>query len=346
VKPSPVVSILLFIGTAALLFGLVGRGWSTASGDGFSVKSGPVWGEVCMKRNFDSDSGEVECKTHTFLTGEGSWGIARILGVFFVLLGLGGAIVGGIAGFFLLSKPRSALSLLTLILVGGSFLIMLGLILYGLVDRGKLNLPEYGFFIYLLGAVVSIVGAIMGMARSGGAAAGVPMGRPPHWGQQPGYGPGAGGYQGGYAQQPGGYPQQGGAPGYPQQPGAPQQGYPPQGYPPQGAPGSGGYPQGGAPAGYPQQGYPPQGQQPAAQQSQPMQPQSAQQSQPMQPQSAQQSQPIQPQSAQQSQPMQPMATAASQPAAQAGPPHPTCGTPATWVAQYNRWFCTRCNQYL
>ena len=24
---------------------------------------------------------------------------------------------------------------------------------------------------------------------------------------------------------------------------------------------------------------------------------------------------------------------------------PTCGTPLQWVAQYQRWFCTRCNAY-
>jgi len=24
---------------------------------------------------------------------------------------------------------------------------------------------------------------------------------------------------------------------------------------------------------------------------------------------------------------------------------PTCGTQLQWVAQYQRWFCTRCNQY-
>ena len=24
---------------------------------------------------------------------------------------------------------------------------------------------------------------------------------------------------------------------------------------------------------------------------------------------------------------------------------PACGTPLQWVAQYQRWFCTRCNQY-
>lgn len=24
---------------------------------------------------------------------------------------------------------------------------------------------------------------------------------------------------------------------------------------------------------------------------------------------------------------------------------PVCGSPLQWVAQYQRWFCTRCNQY-
>jgi hypothetical protein len=43
----------------------------------------------------------------------------------------------------------------------------------------------------------------------------------------------------------------------------------------------------------------------------------------------------------QPQPMQPQAP---MPAAQ-GAPCPTCQTPTMWVAQYNRWFCQRCNQY-
>jgi hypothetical protein len=32
-------------------------------------------------------------------------------------------------------------------------------------------------------------------------------------------------------------------------------------------------------------------------------------------------------------------------AAPQGAPCPTCQTPTVWVAQYNRWFCQRCNQY-
>ena len=33
------------------------------------------------------------------------------------------------------------------------------------------------------------------------------------------------------------------------------------------------------------------------------------------------------------------------PQVQQGMPCPTCHTPTIWVAQYNRWFCQRCNQY-
>jgi len=86
-------------------------------------------------------------------------------------------------------------------------------------------------------------------------------------------------------------------------------------------------------------------------QSQPMQPY-GQQSQPMQP-YGQQSQPMQPYG-QQSQPMQPYANqsqpmaAPQQPPPGAAPVHncPRCGTQLHWVAQYQRWFCPRENQYV
>ncbi|NVB84862.1 MAG: hypothetical protein HOV81_41210 [Kofleriaceae bacterium] len=107
----------------------------------------------------------------------------------------------------------------------------------------------------------------------------------------------------------------------------------------------------GAPGGfYGQQGYanssqpmPPQN--PYANQSQPMPPQNpyANQSQPMQPYGSQQPQnPY----ANQSQPMQP------QMAPPPGPPPaqqhacPRCGTPLQFVAQYQRWFCPRENNYV
>jgi hypothetical protein len=318
VKPSPVVSILLFVATVALLFGLVGRGWANVDTEGISIKSGPVWSTVCMK-DFEGGSDEMTCKTNTFLTGEGGWGIGRILGVLFVLLGLGGAVVAGIAGFKLLSKPRSALSFITLLLVGGSLLLMIISIVYSVVGgRGGFHLPGYGFIIYLLGAILGIVGAIIGMARSDGSPQqgyrpGYPQqpGYPPQGYQQPGYPPQAGYPQQGYGQQPG----------YPQPQAQPQQGYPqqPQGYPPQGQPQQGYPPQGPPQQAQPHQaGYPSQGQQPQQQgyAQQPQQPAAPPQAQP------------------------------AQPAQQAGPPHPKCGTPGTWVAQYNRWFCTRCNEYI
>ncbi len=33
------------------------------------------------------------------------------------------------------------------------------------------------------------------------------------------------------------------------------------------------------------------------------------------------------------------------PGAYAPPACPVCGSPLTWVAQYGRWFCTRCQAY-
>ena len=86
---------------------------------------------------------------------------------------------------------------------------------------------------------------------------------------------------------------------------APQQGYPPQGYPQQ--PPQQGYPQ------QPQQGYP---QQP--QQGYPQQPQ---------------------------QPQQAAQPAAAPQAAQQTYPCATCGGSLVFVAQYQRWFCERCQKY-
>lgn len=244
-KPSPVPSILLFIATAALLFSLFGRGWNTHVDEHIAVHSGPVWGEVC----FDSGDG-MECKTHTFLSdlGKGSMGPGRIFGLLFVLLGVGGTIVAGIAAILLLSRPRTATALVTVILVGGSAVIMLGLFVYGVSQGGRFEVPGYGFFLFFIGAILAVVGGFLGMSSSRGGAAQAPM-RP-------------------------GYPYGGPPPGYPAQPGY------------------------GGPPGYPQ---PHQMQQPMPQ-------------------------PVH-----------------AQPP-QAGPAH-TCGTSMTWVVQYNRWYCPRCNQY-
>lgn len=65
---------------------------------------------------------------------------------------------------------------------------------------------------------------------------------------------------------------------------------------------------------------------------------------------AQQSQPMQPYGAQQSQPMQPYGgqpQQMQQPQPQQGVPNcPRCGTPLQFVQQYQRWFCSREQQYI
>lgn len=190
-KPSPVVSILLFVGTAGLLLSLIGRGWfgSEVSGS-YRFRMGPVWSEVCT-RGFDmdsdsspsfssSDSGdELECKTYTFLSnfGREEWNLARVLGVMFVLLSLAGTVCAGIAGIVLLRKPRSGLALATLITIGGAFLILSIGIVYVLAKERVGELPGWGFFLFLFAAVITIVGSIMGVVRKPGM---TPTAGPPH----------------------------------------------------------------------------------------------------------------------------------------------------------------------
>jgi hypothetical protein len=260
VKPSPVPSILLFVGALFLIISLLGRGWSTYDSEGISANSGPVWGTVCMK-DFGDEVNEKRCETHHFLKDldKGKWGGMRLIGFLFVLMALTGMVMTPIAGGILLKKQKSALALMTLIFVGGALLLFLIVLLYALADSPKhFELPGYGFFLFLVGSIAAVVGSIMAMSRARGMSAG---------------------------QLPRPYPMQG------------QQPYPPQ-----------------------QQPYPPQGQpyQQAPQQQNPYAP------------GAQPQQPYNPQQGQQ---------------AQQGPAHPTCGTPMQWAAQYNRWFCPRCNQY-
>ncbi len=269
-KPSPVPSILLFAATALLLVSLFGRGWYTAAEESFKMAAGPIRSEVCFEASGDG----MTCESSNILSdlGKGSMSPLRLVHLVFVLTAIAGMITGGIAAIFLLNKERSALALITLILLGVATLITLGTFFYAMSKGGKSSLPSYGFFLYIVGAAASIVGSIMAMRR------GSPAPR-----------------QGGYA-----YPPQGAQygygspPGYPQGPGYPQQapGYPPQapGYPPS------------------QPAYAPPQQAPLAQ------------------------------------PVAAPADAREAAPQQAGPGH-TCGASMTWVAQYNRWFCQRCNQY-
>ncbi len=262
VKPSPVPSILLFVGGLFLIIGLMTRSWSSFESEGVSANSGPVWGTVCMK-DFGDEVNEMRCETHHFLKDldKGKWGGIRLVGFLFVLMALTGMVMAPIAGILLLKNQKSALSLMTLIFAGGSLLLFLFVLLYALADSPKhFDLPGWGFFVYLVGSIAAVVGAIMGMSRARGTPAGA-LPRP--------------------------------------------------------------YPMPGQP-------YPPQQQQPY--------PQAQQQPYPQAPQ-APQANPYAPGGQPQQQPYNP------QPQAQQGPAHPVCGTPMQWAAQYNRWFCPRCNQY-
>ncbi len=228
VKPSPVPSILLLIAAAILAFSLLGRGWTTHDSESVTVKSGPLWGEVCI------DMGDgMECKTHTVFSnlGKNINGFA-ILGLLFIACALGGMITSAIAGFLLLSKPRTALAMVSLILMSVATLIMLAIFLYGF-SKGGGDLPGYGFFLYFVGATLVIVGSILGMSsKRGGAPAHPRPGYPPAYGYAPpGYPPPAYNHTPGYNQVPG-YP----PPGYQAGPGYAPPGYPPANQPP-------GYPQ-------------------------------------------------------------------------------------------------------
>lgn len=44
-------------------------------------------------------------------------------------------------------------------------------------------------------------------------------------------------------------------------------------------------------------------------------------------------------------PTAPPGTAPAAPGAYTPPACPVCGSPLTWVAQYSRWYCTRCMAY-
>jgi hypothetical protein len=195
VKPSPVPSILLFIGTAILAFSLFGKGWYSHSDETVQMSGGPLWSSICI------DMGEgMKCETHTIFSGGGGMNIFRILGILFVFTALSGTVVMGIAGGMLLKKQRSALALVTVILLGVATLIELGSFLVGVSKGGMRDLPGYGFFLYFIGATLGFVGAIMAMRRGGPAPAPYPYPMP--------YPAGPPGPQYGYSAQPPMYPPQ------------------------------------------------------------------------------------------------------------------------------------------
>ncbi len=235
-KPSPVTSILLFVGAALLLFAAVSASWFKFGDGDFSVSVGLVRGEQCSNGH---------CSSMSIFSGH--MGLTNLLAIVVFLLSMATAILGVIAGIKLLKPGKTVLAVLAMSLVAGAMLFAL---IYTVQVSGlKMS---YGVFVFFAGAASALVGAILGMSRPG-----VP--RP--MGMRPGMRPGFPGQQPFPGQ---GYPPQGHNP-YgpgPQAPnpyGAPQPGVNP--YAPQGAqPGNPYAPQGAQPQGAQPQGAQPQGQ--------------------------------------------------------------------------------------
>jgi hypothetical protein len=76
-----------------------------------------------------------------------------------------------------------------------------------------------------------------------------------------------------------------------------------------------------------------------------MQPQAPYGQPPMQQQPYQQQRPVSPMQPQ-AQPQQAVASTMPGPGAGGAPTCPRCGSPLQFVAQYQRWFCSRENQYV
>lgn len=280
-KTSPLVSILMFVGAAMLLFALASSGWLTLSEGPASAGVGIMRSSQCMDGDCRSEMNFKRLDTN----------IESVLAIVTMLFTLGTIVLAVIAGIVLLKPRRSALALVALILAGVAFLAGIAFLIKIKGQTSMLSVG-YAFFIFVLGSAGVITAGIMAMVRPRtGAPAGMRMAG--HAQSQP--------FQQGnpYGQQPQQYGQQ------------PQQ----YGHQPQQQHGQ-------------QQHGQPQQQHGQAQHAQPQA-----HSQPHQAQAHSQPHQAQQQPQQQSNP-------------QGGPPCPTCGTSATWVAQYNRWFCTRENKYL
>ena len=305
--------IVLVVGVLFLLVGSFTKSWITASRGDNSMHFGLRTGEMC-----ESYEGKSECKTVTY-TDEMKHMKGKDIGMV-----IGGAIAAGwatlaaimlgINAFLVFSgKGKKIFGVLGIVFTGIAFFGMAIFLACVPEDLSKHASHGYSMFVFILGIGAAVAGSIMSFKEiAGGGAVGA---RPGAYGQ-PGYGqpPMVG-------QQP-----MGGASGYGQPGAGPGQsgyGQPPMGAPMGGQPGYGQQPMGGQPMG----GQPGYGQQ--AMGGQPGQPGYGQQPMGGQPQQAY----GQPQGAPQG-------------GAQAAPACTRCGRPTTYVAQYQRYFCQSCNQYI
>ncbi|MEO8705433.1 MAG: hypothetical protein ABI867_35710 [Kofleriaceae bacterium] len=201
-KPSPIASILMFVGAAFLLFALFSTGWFTHSDKESSMAIGILRSEMC----FDG-----HCQSNILFSNMGRIGPELLLLLGVLLFSLTAVIMAIIAGFKLFKPGRTALAVLALAFAGAAALMLILMLL----KAGGMGGASFGyaFYMFWLGAISAITASVMAMMRPRAPSA---MMRPGMPGMQPMYGaPPQGMYPPQYgAPQQGGY----GAPMQQQQP--------------------------------------------------------------------------------------------------------------------------------
>ncbi|MEJ7601861.1 MAG: hypothetical protein WKG01_28445, partial [Kofleriaceae bacterium] len=164
-KPSPIASILLFVGAAMLLFALVSSGWLTTSRGEFSGGIGITRSESC---------GGGECRSELIFKHLDT-NVESVLSVVTGLFTLGTVVFAIIAGIILMKPRRSGLALVAMILASVAFLAGVALILKWKVKTDMFSVG-YAFFIFVHGCAGVITASIMAMMRPrAGAPAGMRM---------------------------------------------------------------------------------------------------------------------------------------------------------------------------
>ena len=171
-KPSPISSILLFVGAALLLFAAVSVSWFTASFEESSFSMGLIRGESCHERT---------CHTATIFSG-GRLGAAGLLAILMFILTIASAGLAVPTGILLFKPGRRVLSLITVIIVGCAALLSIVLLVkYGKGDA-KFGIAFYAFWVAVIATVTACILAMVRAPVVGGQPM-RPMGM--HPGMQP-----------------------------------------------------------------------------------------------------------------------------------------------------------------
>jgi hypothetical protein len=171
VKPSPISSILLFVGAALLLYAAVSVSWFTASFEESSFSMGLIRGESCN---------DGTCRTATIFSG-GRLGASGLLAILMFILTISSAGLAVPTGILLFKPGRRVLSLITVIIVGCAGLLSLVLLLKYGKGEAKFGLAFYAFWLAVMATVAACIIAMLRPRAAGGQPM-RPMGMP---GMQP-----------------------------------------------------------------------------------------------------------------------------------------------------------------